>query len=60
VQAAIKTDPGAVEFYDAYGNHLKSVAAGALPDMVTFTPKRPFAIVDPPARFRPRDRGAPD
>ena len=38
VQADIKTDNGTVEFFDANGAHLKSVPAGALPDMLTFTP----------------------
>lgn len=38
VQADVKTDNGTVEFFDADGNHLKSVPAGALPDMITFTP----------------------
>lgn len=37
VQADVKTDPGTVEFFDADGNHLKTVGAGALPDMLTFT-----------------------
>lgn len=42
VQASIKTDPGVVLFYslDALGTgtFIKAVAAGALPDMVTFSP----------------------
>ena len=38
VQADVKTDDGTVEFFDANGNHLNSVPAGALPDMLTFTP----------------------
>jgi DNA-binding beta-propeller fold protein YncE len=38
VQADVKTDNGTVEFFDADGNHLKSVPAGALPDMLTFIP----------------------
>lgn len=38
VQADVKTDNGTVEFFDANGVHLKSVPAGALPDMLTFTP----------------------
>lgn len=39
VQAAVKTDPGTVEFYDATTlAHLNSVTVGALPDMLTFTP----------------------
>jgi DNA-binding beta-propeller fold protein YncE len=38
VEAANKTDPGSVEFYDAFGTHLKSVPVGSQPDMITFTP----------------------
>lgn len=38
VQANVKTDDGTIEFFDTDGNHLRSVDAGALPDMVTFTP----------------------
>ncbi|HLO88904.1 MAG TPA: choice-of-anchor I family protein [Nostocaceae cyanobacterium] len=37
-EAATKTDPGKVVFYDTAGNFLKAVTVGALPDMVTFTP----------------------
>ena len=32
------TDNGEVVFFDAFGNFLGQVEAGALPDMVTFTP----------------------
>ncbi len=38
VEGANKQDNGAVEFYDSNGTFLNSVAVGALPDMVTFTP----------------------
>jgi hypothetical protein len=42
VEGAVKTDPGAVLFYrlDALGQgtFIKAVTAGALPDMVTFSP----------------------
>ncbi len=38
VQAAVKTDPGQVKFYDTAGSLLSSVTVGALPDMVIFTP----------------------
>ena len=38
VQAADKTQPGAVLFLDANGTPLNSVKVGALPDLVTFTP----------------------
>jgi hypothetical protein len=37
VEAAVKTDPGSVELFDAAGTHLASVPAGPLPDMLTFT-----------------------
>lgn len=38
-QAAVKTDPGTVAFFDARsGKKLRQVTVGALPDMVTFTP----------------------
>lgn len=33
-----KTDPGTVAFYNADGQLLNALTAGALPDMVTFTP----------------------
>jgi hypothetical protein len=45
VEAEEKTDPGTVAFYDTDGNLLKEVPAGALPDMVTFTPNGKFALV---------------
>ena len=38
VEAAVVTDPGSVVFFDAAGNFGQSVAVGALPDMLTFTP----------------------
>lgn len=38
VEANVKTDPGRAVFFDADGNYLNSVAVGALPDMLTFTP----------------------
>jgi choice-of-anchor I-like protein len=37
VEAADKTDPGTVELFDVDGNPLRSIAVGALPDMLTFT-----------------------
>jgi hypothetical protein len=45
VENAIKTDPGRVEFYDANGRFLNSVDAGALPDMLTFTPNGRSVLV---------------
>lgn len=45
VAADPKTDPGYVVFFDAAtGRELKSVAAGALPDMVTFTPDGKYVL----------------
>jgi hypothetical protein len=39
VQAAVKTEPGLVQFYDASSLALlNQVTVGALPDMLTFTP----------------------
>ena len=38
IEAAEKTDPGRVVFYDIDGNFLNAVTVGALPDMLTFTP----------------------
>lgn len=38
VQAATKTDPGVVVFFDVNGAFLGQVTVGALPDMVAFTP----------------------
>ncbi len=37
VEAASKTQPGAVVFFDTDGNYLNDVQTGALPDMLTFT-----------------------
>ncbi|MEQ1762385.1 MAG: choice-of-anchor I family protein [Pyrinomonadaceae bacterium] len=44
VQADVKTDDGLIVFFDTAGNFLKSVEAGALPDMITFTPNCEFAL----------------
>ncbi len=38
VEADPKQDPGKIVFFDTDGNYLNAVGAGALPDMVTFTP----------------------
>jgi len=45
IQAEVKTDPGKAAFFDADGNLLAAVTAGALPDMITFTPNGRFALV---------------
>ena len=38
VEDSVKQNNGKVVFFDAVGNHLKTVTVGALPDMLTFTP----------------------
>lgn len=38
VEAQEKTDNGSVVFFDSFGNFINQVTAGALPDMLTFTP----------------------
>lgn len=45
VEADPKTDNGYVAFYNTEGTYLRSVEAGALPDMVTFTPDGEFVLV---------------
>lgn len=45
VEASPKTDPGAVVFLDAEGAYLNRVKAGALPDMLTFTPNGRLLLV---------------
>lgn len=38
VEAAVKTDPGVVVFFDTGQQHLSTVTVGSLPDSVTFSP----------------------
>jgi DNA-binding beta-propeller fold protein YncE len=45
VQADVRTDDGSVVFFDASGNYLNDVPAGALPDMLTFTPNGERVLV---------------
>jgi DNA-binding beta-propeller fold protein YncE len=46
VQGAVKTDPGKVVFYDANTlARISSVAVGALPDMLAFTPNGEAVVV---------------
>lgn len=45
VESEVKTDTGIVAFFDTEGRFLQSVSAGALPDMVTFTPKGDYVVV---------------
>lgn len=45
VEGAVRTDPGAVAFYDTDGNRLSLVTAGALPDALTFSPDGRWVLV---------------
>lgn len=45
VENDTKTDAGFVVFFDKDGTHLKTVTAGSLPDMLTFTPDGSKIIV---------------
>lgn len=46
VESSPKQAPGSVAFYDAGSlTHIKTIAAGALPDMLTFTPNGNFLLV---------------
>ena len=45
IQAPVKTDRGVVGFYTVDGETLGTVPAGALPDMITFTPDGRFVLV---------------
>jgi len=46
IQANVKTDPGVVAFFDSTTLALRGTApAGALPDMVTFSPDGRYAVV---------------
>ncbi|MBI1193849.1 MAG: T9SS type A sorting domain-containing protein [Bacteroidetes bacterium] len=45
VEDPIKTNPGSVVFTDVFGTVLNSVAVGALPDMLTFTPNGQYVLV---------------
>lgn len=44
VEADPKQNPGRIVFFDTDGNVLNDVAAGALPDMVTFTPDGNYTL----------------
>ena len=44
VQAEVKTDNGSIVFFDTSGNFLNEVEAGALPDMLTFTPNCDYVL----------------
>ena len=45
VENSDKQQPGKVVFFDVDGNYLNDVMAGALPDMVTFTPNGKYCLV---------------
>lgn len=45
VEADDKTAKGTVEFFNINGDHLRSITAGALPDMLTFTPNGEYLLV---------------
>jgi len=45
IQAKTKTDNGSVVIFDLDGNFLREITAGALPDMVTFTPNGEYLLV---------------
>lgn len=45
VENAVVTDPGVLVLFDTNGNHLRTLAAGALPDHVSFSPDGRFVLV---------------
>lgn len=45
VENADKQSPGWAAFYDTHGNYLHHVEAGALPDMITFTPDGKYVLL---------------
>src|SRR5688572_18227734 len=45
IEGAVKTANGTVPFFTPYGQFLSAVPAGALPDMVTFTPNGQMVLV---------------
>ncbi|WP_129677819.1 choice-of-anchor I family protein [Candidatus Chloroploca sp. Khr17] len=58
VEADPKTDAGSVVFFDTNGAFLNQVTAGALPDMVTFTPDGRYVLVA--NEGEPNSYGQPD
>ncbi len=45
IEAAVKTDPGVVAFYNVSGTPLAQVRVGSQPDMLTFTPDGEYVVV---------------
>ena len=45
IENAVKTNPGFVQFFTTGGALLSTVTAGALPDMITFTPNGKYVLV---------------
>lgn len=45
VEANIKQNNGSVVIFDLDGNYLQTISAGALPDMLTFTPDGKYLLV---------------
>src|SRR5262245_48009079 len=58
IEAAPKTDPGIVAFYNANGVFLGQIGVGALPDMLTFTPDGSRVLVA--NEGEPNSYGQPD
>ncbi len=45
LEAAVKTDPGVVKFFNAAGTFLNQLTVGALPDMLVFSPNGKWLLV---------------
>lgn len=58
VEAAPKTDPGRVVFFDAAGRYLNALTVGAQPDMLTFSPNGRWLLVA--NEGEPNSYGQPD
>lgn len=58
VEAVNKTDPGKVVLFDRTGRFLNHFTVGALPDMLTFSPKGDFILVA--NEGEPNSYGQPD
>lgn len=58
VQADVKTDNGKIVFFDAAGNYINDVPAGALPDMLTYTPNGEWLLAA--NEGEPNSYGQPD